>query len=138
MPLVHVSKNPTDRELRHFRIGLAIFAFVAAGAARWRGGSVEVSLAIAAALLSAALASQVVARWRRPIYGAWMRVAVVIGTPISYAVLAVVYFGVILPIGLLLRLFRPSPVTRRFARTAQTYWLRREPRGDPRSYFHQF
>jgi hypothetical protein len=138
MSLVKINRNPSERELRQFRIGLALFGFVIAAVTQWRGASGAVSAGLLVAALLLALASQAVASWRRPIYLAWMRIAVLIGTPISYAVLAIVYFGIVMPIGLILRVVRQPAVPREFDRTAASYWLRRAPVADDQRYFRQF
>jgi hypothetical protein len=62
-----------------------------------------------------------------------------IGFVVSHVVLAAVYYLVITPVGLLLRLFRYDPMKRHFDRDAPSYWIRHDPReGAPDRYFRQF
>lgn len=55
----------------------------------------------------------------------------------SHALLAVFYFVVLTPFGLIARRVR-DPMRRRFDAAASTYWIKRGPRPTPRSYFRQF
>jgi hypothetical protein len=45
-----------------------------------------------------------------------------IGWVVSHVILAIVYYAVLTPIALLLRLFKYDPLTRRMDRGASTYW----------------
>ncbi len=75
----------------------------------------------------------------RRLYVGWMLAAVPIGWTISHAVLGVVYYVVLTPIGLLMRLFGRDPMQRRMDRSGSgTYWIERPPQSDSSRYFRQF
>jgi hypothetical protein len=82
--------------------------------------------------------------WLRPVYVAWMAAAYPIGWLLAHLLLAAIYFLLITPIGLVLRLARHDPLARRFDREAQSYWTpraystRRPDRTDRERYFSQF
>jgi hypothetical protein len=61
-----------------------------------------------------------------------------IGWLVSRVVLAIVYFLVITPIGLIRRLRGHDPLALRADPTASSYWVARQDRTDPASYFRQF
>jgi hypothetical protein len=62
-----------------------------------------------------------------------------IGFVVSHVVLALVYYLVFTPIGLLMRLFRYDPMKRRFDPEAASYWIERDPKAsEPKRYFRQF
>ena len=61
-----------------------------------------------------------------------------IGWILSSVVLAVLYYLVLTPIGVLLRLTGYDPMKRRFDRTAKTYWLPRNSDTETERYFKQF
>ena len=61
-----------------------------------------------------------------------------IGFVVSYVILAVVYYLVLTPIGLVLRLTGYDPMQRRFDRNAKTYWTPREQEESTEQYFRQF
>ena len=73
---------------------------------------------------------------RIPLFRAWMTIFSPIGWIVSHAVLAIVYYGILTPIGLLLRLFR-DPMLRRFDPDAASYWMERESDDDLSRYFRQ-
>ena len=61
-----------------------------------------------------------------------------IGWIISHALLAIVYYLVITPIGLGMRLFGRDPLQRELHRSAKTYWTPRSTIKDTARYFQQF
>ena len=62
-----------------------------------------------------------------------------IGFVVSHVVLALVYYLVFVPIGLLMRVFGYDPMKRGFDPGAATYWIARDPKSsEPKRYFRQF
>ena len=61
-----------------------------------------------------------------------------IGFVLSYVIMGTLFFAIITPIGLLVRLFAADPMQRKFDANARTYWTDcRQDRGQE-SYFKQF
>jgi hypothetical protein len=52
--------------------------------------------------------------------------------------MGVVFFGLFTAVGLLMRLFGYDPMTRKFDRSARTYWVRHEDQSDVSYYFRQY
>jgi hypothetical protein len=63
----------------------------------------------------------------RPVYRAWMAVTLAMGFVVSHVLLALVFFGLVTPIGLVMRLFGHDPLGRTPAPPGGTYWKDREP-----------
>jgi hypothetical protein len=61
-----------------------------------------------------------------------------IGATVSFITLAVIYYGVVTPVGLILRLIGYDPLKRRLDRSAGTYWLSRKTEKETKRYFQQF
>jgi len=57
----------------------------------------------------------------RPMYMGWMKVAMVIGGVINHLVLAVVFYVVMLPMGLVMRAMGKDPMARKFDKTMKSY-----------------
>jgi len=57
---------------------------------------------------------------------------------VSFVILAAIYYAVLTPIGLLMRLVGYDPMCRRRDANAASYWTSREPVDDVRRYFRQF
>ncbi|MFO0829111.1 MAG: SxtJ family membrane protein [Phycisphaerales bacterium] len=71
------------------------------------------------------------------VYRAWMFAVLPIGWSLSHVLLAIVFYLVVTPIGIALRLAGRDPMERRFDRAAKTYWKRREPIVDSERYLRQ-
>jgi hypothetical protein len=64
-----------------------------------------------------------------PIYSVWMKIGDVVGWINQRLILGVLFFGIFLPMGLVMRSFRPDPMSRRLDRNAQSYRVRsRQPK----------
>ena len=75
---------------------------------------------------------------RRWVYVGWLCAAYPIGWTVLHLTLAITYYVVLTPIGLVLRLVRRDPLERFPDRTATSYWSVRRPVRDVRRYFRQF
>lgn len=99
--------------------------FIVIAALQWRRGAAEwvwvTLLAIAAVLL---LAAAVAPALLRPVYRVWMRIGEALGWINTRILLTLVFFLVVAPIGLVMRLFGRSPIA-----TARkvSYWTDVEP-----------
>ena len=56
----------------------------------------------------------------------------------SQPAMAVSYYLVLTPIGLVMRLLGHDPLNRRWDRTAKSYWTKRTPPENTERYFRQF
>jgi hypothetical protein len=75
---------------------------------------------------------------QRRIYLGWMYAVYPIGWTISHVVMAIIYYFVITPVGLAVRLLRGDPLQRGFDRAAVSYWHRKTARRDAKSYLSEF
>ena len=139
MALITINKNPSQRELRQF--GLLFFpafaAMIAWIAYRATGQWPIPGICLGLAGLSIALGALAPSAMR-PIWIVTMYVTFPIGFVISHILMAIVYYLVLTPAGLLLRLFKGDPLQRRADPAASTYWIRRPEQPDPERYFRQF
>jgi len=103
----------------------------------WRGSPVATYLLIASG--GVLLVTLLRPRLLQPLNAGWMRLAYLMHVVISPVVLGLLYFGLLTPIGALMRLRGKDPM-RRTARADQaSYWILREPPGPaPDSFRNQF
>lgn len=136
--MLPVNRHPSPSELRWFGILLVIFTAVLGALVGWRTGSPAWRTVIWMVGGGLALVYVVVPAARRPIYVGWMYAAFPIGWTVSHLLMALIYFGVITPIGLVLRAVGHDALERRFDRSARSYWVRYTPQREPERYFKQF
>lgn len=136
--MIQLNLNPSDRDLRTFGLLLGVFSPTLGWliCRRFALPTPWVGLAIVCAtLIVTSLTVPHLLRW---VYIVWNTAVFPIGWIVSHLVLAVVYWGVMTPIGLVLRALGKDPMQRGFDGQATTYWRRRIPRSDPKSYFRPF
>ena len=133
-----VNRNPTPRELRGFGLLLPLFVALVGAVARWQFDAPAAALGIWSAGGALAALYWAAPPLRRPILVGWMYAALPIGWTVSHLMMGVVYFAVVTPIGLLLRLVRGDALHRRPDRNARSYWIERPRRSGTRRYLRQF
>jgi len=75
---------------------------------------------------------------RHLMFDLWMGITYPIGSIVSHILMALMFYGVITPVGLLMRLFGRDPMQRAFDRSAASYWEPHDPSAEPGRYFRQF
>ena len=75
---------------------------------------------------------------RRPFYRAWLGAVFPLGWIISHFLLGVVFYLVVFPTDILLRLFRYDALYRKFSPESQSYWVPRKDKNAAESYFRQY
>ena len=147
MSLVQIDLRPDTKTLRQFGFialaGFTLLAFLA-----WRealvfsiglGGAREpLALAFVAVGVVAAFFSAVAPAANRPLYVGLTLLALPIGFVLSYVILTLLFYAIIAPIGLILRIAGKDPLQRGFLPDAQTYWADARPARPKDSYFKQF
>jgi hypothetical protein len=122
-----MSATYTRRQLRDFGLLVGgIFGVIGLWPLLWRQQSPRLwALALAVALvLPALMAPPILA----PAYRAWMKLAEVLAWVNTRIVLGVVFYGIVTPIGLVMRLTGRDPMRRRFDQAGETYRIRCTPR----------
>ena len=146
MALLTVNLKPTRPELRQFGV-IAMVAFgLLGGWLLWRGTLLGFDLGRAARVVAYALwgvaalsgvFSAVAPGANRPLYVALIVLTYPIGWVLSHVMLAVLFYAMITPIGLVFRLLGRDSLNRRFDADATTYWVAHRSRGSVGRYFRQ-
>jgi len=137
VPSIEFDRAPSDRQLGWF--GLIVLAFFGAiGALAWW----QLQAPVGAKMLwgtGLALATvyYAIPPLRLAMYLAWMNAVAPIGWLVSHAVLALIYYGVLTPFGLVMRAFRRDQLRLRFDETSGSYWRERDRSTAPDGYFRQ-
>lgn len=138
MAWIQINTRPTRRQLVVFGLAwLVFFAFV--GWLIWsQTGLPALGCVLWGAAAMVPAAGCAVPGLMRGVYVAMSYVTFPIGYAVSILVLATIYYLVLTPTGLIMRLFGRDPMTRRFEPETQTYWVTHEQKDDPQSYLRQF
>ena len=126
------------RELRKFGL-LVGGVFAILGALMWARGKGHFVYFLTPGLLLIVL-GLIAPRILKPVYVAWMSLAIVLGFVVSHVILTIFFFLVITPIGLAARCAGRDFLRLKLERQARTYWLPVERRGpkSPADYERQF
>lgn len=140
MALLEFNRNPSTREVRQFALyWLSGFCLLLAVVALLRYGSRPLAAAFCVGAVASIALGLMRPAWMRIVFLVWMGAAFPIGWLISHTLMAAIYFLVITPIGMLMRLFGRDPLARRFDSDASSYWTPRSSQAtDPARYFRQF
>jgi hypothetical protein len=137
--MVHINRNPSARQLKQF--GLVWLGFVALfGAVAWfKVGSPTAAVVLWVLSVAVPVVGWIVPAFMRAVFLGMSYAAWPIGFVVSHVVLAVVYYLVLTPIGLVMRLLGYDPMRRRPEPETASFWVARpsDGRGAGR-YFRQF
>ena len=139
MSVVQINTNPTRRELNQFGfIWLGFLAFFGV-VAYFKFGSPLVARWLWVAAVVVPILGWLMPAFMRLVFLGMSYLAWPIGFVVSHVVLAVVYYLVLTPIGLLTRLFGYDSMKKSFDPEAKSYWVERPtPGADAGRYFRQF
>jgi hypothetical protein len=139
MAIVEINWQPTPRQLRAFGVALAVILAAWAGWLAFRGPALLLAACLAAAAGIAVLAALLRPTVLRLLYVGLCVAAWPIGLVVSWLLLGLVFYGLILPLGLLRRLTgRGGDVRAGFNPAAESYWTPRSPPRPPADYLRQW
>lgn len=130
--------SPSSRILRQFAsLWLVVFSAIAFWQG-WKHGRTELAIAIGVAAVVVGVAGLIRPASVRPIFVGWVVLAFPIGWIVSNLLMALVYFGMFVPLGFLLRLTGRDPLRLAFKPVAASYWRVRPPAPRASRYFRQY
>ena len=139
MALIELNRNPSRRELRLFAaVGFPAFFGLVGGLVLYFSGNLGISLAIWVSALLVSLIGLLRPPLMRIVYLGLLYVTFPIGWTISTLVVAGIYYLLLTPIGVLLRLVRRDALRLRRSRSAQSYWVELEMDDEIEHYLRQY
>lgn len=136
--MIAIDWNPDRKTLRTFAIGLIVLASAYAIWLGWQQRLSNTAMWGCALFGCVGLVGACVPPLLRWIYVAWMVIVFPIGWCIFQAMLAILFFGVITPLGLLMKFRGRDPLGLKPDPQAQSYWTKRSPSPDPSRHFRQY
>lgn len=127
----------TKKELKEFGIVIGIFFGILAGISIWRGNQhYFYLLPISILLISLGFLFPNILT---PIQKVWMAVAIVIGFFVSRIILSILFYFIITPLGLIIKISNPDPLDAKINRDTKSYWIKRKDYPNEKSrYLKQF
>ncbi len=143
-PFREVSWRPSRAEKRRFAVSLmvgfpclALILFVGRGLVTHNWNAVQFAW-LGGAGFGAGLLFWLLPAVALPFYVAWYFLSCCIGLVVGNLLLSLFFYTAVTGIGMLLRLFGRTPVSKGFARGAVTYWQDAECISTPERYYRQY
>lgn len=125
------------KNLREFGLTMGMVFLALGGFAAWRSGPAWPYLLTAGAAF-AALAF-IIPAVLKPLQKLWMGLGIVLGFFVSRIILSVLFYGVMTPIGIVMKLLGKDILDERIDKTAVSYWHTRDTAVKPKeSYENQY
>ena len=136
--ILAAKREPSSRDLTILALlFLIIPGFIGLYYVFWKGSAAGYIWMIAGAVL--AVARLITPLFKR-IYGLWLGFSVILGYFISRALLTIIFFIVLTPTALIMRLVGKDPMERKWDPAVKSYWIKREedPNANLQRYEKQF
>jgi hypothetical protein len=136
--MIQIKTQLTRRELRQFGWVWLVFWLLVGWLVRHQAGAPRAGAAIWGFGLASGLAGFCFPSVMRLCYDALVVVLSPLGWVLSRLVMGLVYFGVVTPIGFLVRMVAGDPMRRRLDPAAKSYWTPLDESATKKEYFHQY
>ena len=136
--MIDLNLNPSKKELRVFGLCALAFLCLVGWMVFRRTGSLPVAGAVAGLGVVLAGLALTVPQVLRPVWVVLMVVNYPIGWVVTHVVMALIFYLVVTPVGVIMRLTGRDPMERAFDRSAKTYWKPRRPDSGSARYFRQY
>ena len=136
--MIQINWKPDTRMLRQFGMICLLGFSGVAGVMYWRLDSHVLPIALSVIGAVSFLLSLIHPPLVKPLYIGLSVLTWPIGVVVSYVLLAILYYLVITPTGLVFRLIGRDALERKFDRDATSYWQKRPAAKPAASYYRQF
>ncbi len=137
MRLIKINHDPSGRQLAVFGVVWMLFFVLIGALLQGRGAQQPVVLIVWAMAVAVPAIGWISTGFLRIVYLTMTYLAFPIGFVVSHLLLATIYYAVLTPIGLMMRMFRYDPMNRSFDAKADSYWIARDTDRDVKQYFRQ-
>jgi hypothetical protein len=122
-----VWREPTSRELTILAGLFLVIPSVIGGYMLWKGsanGWIWIAAGVALGL------SRLVTPFFKAIYRVWIVLSIILGYFVSRILLTIIFFVIITPMGLIMRILGKDPMDRKLDPKAASYWIAKEQEKD--------
>ena len=138
MALIEIDLQPSKSQLRWFGLILFIFFSLLGAIVFFVFDAPGLAYGLWTVATIASIVYYAVRPFQRPLYLGWMYLAWPIGWTISHLLLAAIYYLLITPIGLVMRILGRDSMQIKPNTEDQTYWVEHRTGDHPSRYFRQF
>ncbi|WP_413884925.1 SxtJ family membrane protein [Candidatus Desulfatibia sp.] len=128
--------NKDVKEIRVFAGGIGVVFQIIAVVSWWRGGNLYPYISGLGVVF--AVVGLTLPKLMKPVYARWMIIAAAIGRFQTKLLLAILFYLVITPVGIVLRLLRKDILDLKHEPNAKTYWKKRDPMQGKERFHKQF
>ncbi len=136
--MIDLNLNPSTRELRVFGALSTCFLVVASMVVLRRTGSSAAASGIGGVAILAGILAIAAPRALKPAFVLLMVASYPFGWLTSHVLMALIFYLVVTPLGVIMRLTGRDPMARMFERGRKSYWIPRRADSDWGRYFRQF
>lgn len=131
--------DPDRKTLRQFAaIWLVFFSAIAVWQGVWRENTTA-GYVLAAVAVVVGMSGLLAPAKIRPVFVAATVLVFPIGWLVSHMILAVLFYGILTPVGMLFRIIGRDPLCRRRSAVSEaSYWTTKRKPASSREYFNQF
>ena len=137
--MIDINWKPTNKDLRVFATACLVFA-VGFGITFWINLGTVTTLSKALFVIGPALfvLGMIWPPSLKYVYVVLSLIAFPIGFVIGNVLMAIVFYLLVTPIGLIFKLLGKDPMHRKLDPEAESHWIERPPPAEPGRYFRQF
>ena len=133
-----IRKNPSIRELRQFAALWLLFFTVMTLILWHRTGAITTALIIWGAALTVSVLGFLFPKLMRWVYLGMSYLAFPMGWVVSHVLLALIFYLLVTPVALVLKMLGHDPLERSTDPSRNSYWVRCQQADTPNRYFRQF
>ena len=138
MAIINLNLQPTGSQLKWFGLMVLVFFLILGGILRYLDPAGGISIVLWSVGVIIALVYYLITPLRLLIYKLWMYVFFPIGWVISNLIFVIVYFVVLTPIGLIMKILRRDVLQERRTADVASNWKQHTNVDDIKRYFRQF
>ncbi len=139
MALIDINLKPSKDVLKDFAMIALVMLTIIAFAFHWIYGlSSQNALYLCGIGLVIFLLSRISPSLVIPIYIILTLITVPIGLVISFTVMAIFYYGLLTPIGLIFKIIGRDTMERKWDKECNTYWVEHKSPESTKRYYNQF
>ncbi len=136
--MIDLNLNPSKKELRQFAIFQLLFCLLVSGWLVYKYQFQIAAIAISLVSVIILIVGRVKPKLIRFIFVLLMVITFPIGWVVSHVIIFAVYYLLITPIGIIMKLVGYDPLHRKIDKNKGSYWIKRPENKNSDRYFRQY